>query len=572
MQTRNNNNDNENKITALYCRLSRDDGLEGESNSIGNQRKLLAMRANELGLKNIEYYVDDGYTGTNFNRPDFKRMEKDIKEGRVGAVLVKDLSRLGRNYVAVGIYTEEVFPMYGVRFIAVTDSVDSQEGLDDMLPIGNFMNEQYAKDISKKVRAAHRIRGTLGIPLGQPLYGYIKDPENKNRWIVDPEASKVVKKIFQMFLEGNGSETIARILSEEHILYPTEYWRSKGINRGGKKTYNDPYRWNDSTVSKMLTRQEYCGDVVNFKTRSLDFKHKARLDNPKENWVVFKDVHEPIISRSDFDHVQELLARGNRKISKYKGGKTTMFTGLLYCPDCGRKLWYHTNTINSDIHFYCCSNYEKETRGTCKTRHYIREDALEHIVLSEIRHLAALLKKDEVYFAELLQAKAESTLAEKKKELENELRSVTSRKKTVDNLYEKCYEDNAAGRIDDEWFVHLSAKYSAERKDCRDRITEINEELKKLSFSKKSQEDFIASVRKFMKVDKLSKPLLLELIDRIEVYDTVGTGKDKTQKIVIYYRFIGEFRYQNLDAYELTVDSQKGKTVRYSVDASSETA
>lgn len=572
MQTRNSIIDDEYKITALYCRLSRDDGLEGDSNSIATQKKMLAIKANELGLKNCQYYVDDGYTGTNFDRPDFRRLESDIKAGKIGSILVKDLSRLGRNYVAVGIYTEEVFPMYGVRFIAVADSVDSQEGLDDMLPIRNFMNEQYAKDISKKIRSANRVRGSLGIPLGQPLYGYIKDPENKNRWIVDPEAAAVVKRIFRLFLDGKGSEMIAHMLSDEHVLYPTEYWRNKGIKRGGRKTYNDPYRWNDSTVSKMLTRQEYCGDVINFKTRSLDFKHKARMDNPKENWAVFKDVHEPIIAREDFERVQELLARGNRKISKYKGGNTTMFSNLLYCPDCGRKLWYHTNTINSDIHFFSCSNYEKDTRGTCKTRHYIREDALEHIVLGELRHLAAILKKDEVYFAQLLQAKAEMNLADKRKTLENELRSVTGRKKNVDSLYEKCYEDNAAGKIDDEWFCHLSAKYSSERKQCQDRITAINEKLESLSFSQKSQDDFISAIRSFMKVDKLTKPLLSELIDRIDVYDTVGTGKDKTQKVVIFYRFIGEFWFQNNDAYELTVDPQKGKVVHYSVDSSAETA
>ena len=571
MQTRNKKNI-DNTITALYCKLSRDDGLEGESNSIGTQKKLLTMKARELGLGNIEYYVDDGYTGTNFDRPDFRRLEKDIEDGLVGTVLVKDLSRLGRNYVSVGAYTEDFFPVHNVRFIAVNDMVDSDQGDNEIAPFKNVMNEFYARDISRKVRSAHRTRGLLGEPLGQPLYGYMKDPENKKRWIVDPDAAKVVRRIFQMFLEGKGSETIARILSEDHILYPTEYWRSKGIKRGGRKTYNDPFRWNDSTVSKMLTRQEYCGDVINFKTRSLDFKHKARLENPKENWVIFKDVHEPIVARKDFERVQELLSRGNRKISKYNDHKTALFSGLLYCPDCGRKLWYHTNTINKDIHFYCCSNYEKETRGTCKTRHYVRADALEHIVLSEIRHLAVLLEKDEVYFAQLLQANAEMSLAEKRKVLENELRDVTSRKKSVDSLYERCYEDNASGKIDDEWFNHLSAKYSAERKQCHERIRDINEELKSLSFSRKSQDDFIAAVRRFMKVDKLTKPLLSELIDRIEIYETAGTGKDKTQKIVIFYRFIGEFWFQNNNAYELTVDPQKDKVVHYSVDSSAETA
>ena len=573
MQTRNKNNrlEPENRITALYCRLSRDDGAEGESNSIGTQKKMLTMKAKELGLENIEYYVDDGYTGTNFDRPAFRKMEAEIKDGRIGAVLVKDLSRLGRNYVAVGTYMEDLFPMCGVRFIAVTDGVDSLEGLNDYLPFKNIMNEMYAKDISKKVRSAHKVRGKMGIPLGQPPYGYIKDPDNKNRWIPDPDAADVVKRIFQMFLSGNGSETIARILSEEHILYPTEYWKSKGINRGGKKRYMDPFRWNDSTVGKILTRQEYCGDVINFKTWSPDFKHKRRIENPKEKWAIFKDVHEPIISREDYEKVQDILSRGKRKTSKYKGRKPTLFSGFLYCPDCGSKLWYHTNTINHDIHFFSCSNYEKDTRGTCKTRHYIREDALEYIVLSELRYLASLLKKDELAFAQLLQQRAEDSLNERRKRLETELNTLTNRKKSVDVLYEKCYEDNVFGKITDDAFCHLSAKYSAEKADLVKRIAEIQETLGTLYVNEKSQESFINAVRNFMKIDKLTPTIMNELIERIEVYDAQGSGKSKTQRVVIFYRFTGNFYFERIDNYELIVDPQKGCTVSYSVDTSSET-
>ncbi len=562
----------DNKITALYCRLSRDDGVDGESNSIGTQKKMLAMKANELGLGNIEYYVDDGYTGTNFNRPDFRRMEADIKSGRVGAVLVKDLSRLGRNYVAVGIYTEEVFPMYGVRFIAVTDSVDSLEGLDDMLPIRNFMNEQYAKDISKKVRSAHKIRGTLGIPLGQPLYGYIKDPENKNRWIVEPEAAAVVKRIFRMSLEGKGCETIARILSEEQIPYPTEYWRRKGINRGGRKTYNDPYHWADSTIAKMLNRQEYCGDVINFKTWSLDFKHKERMDNPKENWLIFEDVHEPIVSREDFEKVQELLSVCRKTTSKYKDNRPVLLKGYLFCPDCGSKLWYHTNTRNKDIHFFSCSNYEGDYRGTCKSRHYIREDALEFILLSELRHMAALLQKDEGEFAKILMEHAERTAAERRKELQKELDSATGREKTVEILYEKCFEENVTGKITDDWFSHLSVKYSAEKESLLHRIREINDELDTLSVSEASQQRFIKAVRRFLKIDKLTPTLLSELIERIEVYEAQGKGKARTQRVVIFYRFVGEFHISDRAGYEISANSYNGNSVLYSVDATSEIA
>ena len=563
---------NENKITALYCRLSREDGDEGESNSIGNQKKMLALKAKELGLGNIEYYVDDGYTGTNFNRPDYNRLKADIMEGRIGAVLVKDLSRLGRDYVGMGYCIEELFPTYGVRFIAMTDGVDSNEGMNDIIPFKNIMNEMYAKDISKKVRSAHKIRGQLGIPLGQPPYGYIKDPENKNRWIVDQEASKIVKRIFRMFLDGKGAETIAHALSEDHILYPTEYWRTKGINRGGKKVYTDPYRWNDSTIAKMLTRQEYCGDVVNFKTWSLDFKHKERIDNPKENWKIFKDVHEPIIDREDFEKVQEFLSRGKRRPSKVKGNTPTVFNGYLYCPDCGRKLWFHTNTSNPSIHFFSCSNYEKDYRGTCKTRHYIREEALEMIVLNELRYLASFLKKDEAAFAKMMMEQAEASIAERQQELQKELETDLGRKRTVEMLYEKCFEDNATGKVTDDWFIHMTTKYSAEKEVLCRRIHDIQEEQRSLVISEASQESFISSVRKFMKIDKLTPTLMNELIDRIEVYEAEGKGKNRTQRVVIFYRFIGDFLILGRDNYCLTVDPQREKTVHYTVDAVSEMA
>ncbi|MBR3354718.1 MAG: recombinase family protein [Oscillospiraceae bacterium] len=563
---------NENRITALYCRLSSADGDDGESNSIGNQKKMLALKAKELGLGNIEYYVDDGYTGTNFNRPDYNRLKADIMKGRVGTVMVKDLSRLGRDYVGMGYCIEELFPMYGVRFIAMTDGVDSNEGMNDIIPFKNIMNEMYAKDISKKVRSAHKIRGQLGIPLGQPPYGYTKDPENKNRWIVDPEAAVVVKRIFHMFLTGKGPETIAHTLSEDHILYPTEYWRAKGINRGGKKVYSDPYRWNDSTIGKMLTRQEYCGDVVNFKTWSLDFKHKGRIDNPKENWKIFENVHEPIIERKDFERVQEILSRGKRRPSKVKDNKPTLFNGFLYCPDCGRKLWFHTNTSNPNIHFFSCSNYEKDFRGTCKTRHYIREEALEMIVLSELRHLASLLKKDEAEFAKMLMENAEVSIAARKRELQKEYEVSLGRMRTVDMLYEKCYEDNAIGKIADDWFIHMTSKYSAEKEELRRKIQDIQEEQQSLAINEASQEHFISSVRKFMRIDKLTPTLMNELIDRIEVYEAEGKGKNRTQRVVIFYRFTGNFLITGREDYSLTVDPQKEIQVHYTVNAVSEQA
>ena len=560
--------DNNNYVrkAALYCRISRDEGTDVESNSITNQKKMLLLKAKELGYTESEFFVDDGYTGTNFNRPDFLRMLEMIKSGLISAVIVKDLSRLGRNYVSVGQYTEDVFPKYGVRFIAITDLIDSDTGDNDIAPFKNIMNEMYAKDISKKVRSSYNIRGRLGEPLGQPPYGYIKSPNNKKEWIIDPEAADVVRQIFQMCIDGDGNETIARVLSERHILCPTAYWQSKGINRGGKKHISDRYHWKDCTIAKMLRQQEYCGDVVNFKTRSVDFKHKARLRNPEENWVVFKNVHDPIIGRDLFDQVQTIINNSNRTKTKYKN-KKPVFADLLFCADCGKRLWYHTNTINHDIHFFSCSNYVKDYRGTCPKRHYIREDALEFVILNEIRSLANALKKDEQLFAEILHQKAVAEIERKQKALSAELSNATERINWINVLYEKAYEDNAAGKIDDEWFIHLTTKYSTEKTILSNRVTEIRKELDGLKEDVNGRTKFIDSVRRFLEVKKLTSKLVHELIERIEVYNAEGFGKHRTQRIVILYRFVGWLHIPYGNEIEYETDPAKEISICYSVSA-----
>ena len=305
-------------ITALYCRLSRDDGMDGDSNSVVNQKRLLSQKAKEKGLTDTKFYVYDGYTGTNFNRPGFQQLLNDIEMGFIYAVIVKDLSRLGRDYVSVGNYTDVYFPDRNVRFIAVNDNIDSDEGESEIAPFKNILNEMYARDISKKVRSSHRLRGSMGEPLSQPPYGYMKSPENKKKWVIDPDAADVVKRIFKMCLEGKGNETIARILQEQKILVPMAYWQSKGLPRGGKKTQPNPYKWCKTTIQKILSQQEYCGDVINFKTCSKSFKNKTRLSNAPENWAIFKDVHEPIIVRNDFDKVQTLISKNKAQSTEAK--------------------------------------------------------------------------------------------------------------------------------------------------------------------------------------------------------------------------------------------------------------
>ena len=557
-------------IAGLYTRLSRDDGTDSESNSIANQKRLLSQKAKELGFTNVKFYVDDGYTGTNFNRPGFQELLDDIEMGYISVVMVKDLSRLGRDYVSVGHYTDNYFPEHNIRFIAVNDMVDSDEGENEIAPFKNIMNEMYARDISRKIRSSNRIRGNLGEPLAQPPYGYMKSPENKKKWIVDPDASQVVKSIFRMCIEGKGNEAIAHVLQVNKVYIPMAYWHSKGLNRGGKQMPADPYRWSKTTVRKILTQQEYCGDVINFKTYSKNFKNKKRLMNAEENWKIFKDVHEPIIEREVFELVQENLLKVKRRAPKPENAKKHIFSGLIRCGDCGSNMRYHTNTTNKEIHYFSCGNYIKDTRGNCPTRHYIRSDALEQIVLLELRNLANFLKYDEERLALILERKSNKDLFEETRYLEGELQKALVRQQKVANLYEKLYEDNAEGKVTDEWFTHMSHKYEMERTELKGKITELRKKLSNTQETTKGKDMFLNAVRSFMEMETLTAPLAKELIDHIDVYESEGKGKNKTQRIVIYYRFVGYIELP--DKIPIVNDTRQGVAVNYISGALPETA
>lgn len=556
-------NKNQIGITALYCRLSRDDGTESESNSIGNQKNLLSQKAKEMGLTDTKYYVDDGYTGTNFNRPGFQQLIDDIEIGLVSAVMVKDLSRLGRDYVSVGNYTDSYFPEHNIRFIAVNDAIDSDEGESEIAPFKNILNEMYARDISKKIRSSHRLRGSMGEPLSQPPYGYMKSSENKKKWIIDPEAATVVKSIFKMCLDGKGNETIARELQENEVLIPMAYWRSKGLNRGGKKTQTNPYKWCKTTVQKILSQQEYCGDIINFKTYSKSFKNKRRIENSKENWAVFKDVNEPIIDRETFETVQKFISKTKRRAPKKENGERSIFNGLVYCGDCHSKMRYHTSTSNKEIHYFTCSDNKVDYRGKCPGRHYVRADALEEVVKFELRRLVKMLEIDESYFAQLLLRKNDKEREKDKKFLESELQKAIARSNTVSQLYEKLYEDNVIGKVSDEWFVELSHKYEKERMDLKAKIADTRHKIEELKNNNSEYEKFISAIRRFMQMDNLTSPLLRELIDHIDIFETEGTGRSRTQRIVIYYRFIGYIELPNTAKQTHIADTRKGVAVEY---------
>ena len=548
-------------ITAIYCRLSRDDGTDSESNSIGNQKKLLSQKAKELKLTNTKFYVDDGYTGTNFNRPGFQAMLEDIEMGYVTTVMVKDLSRLGRDYVSVGHYTDNFFPEHNIRFIAVNDLVDSNDGDNEIAPFKNIMNEMYARDISRKVRSSHRIRGNLGEPLSQPPYGYMKDPQNKKKWIVDTEAAEVVKSIFAMCIEGKGNETIARILQENKVMIPMAYWQSKGLNKGGKKTQPDPYKWCKTTVQKILCQQEYCGDVINFKTYSKNFKNKKRLQNPEENWKIFKNVHEPIIDRDTFETVQKMKAKGKRRAPNPEHAEKNMFCGLLYCADCGSPLWFNVNHPNTDIKYFMCSNY-KGRRGTCEGTHYVRADSLEQIVMLELRSLASFLIEDEEAFADILEAKTNKSILNQQKFLESSIDKSVARTKEIAVMYEKLFEKHINGIVNEESFMQLSQKYETERDELKLKIRQYQEELSEIENLRTSKEQFTLAVRKFMQMETLTPALLNELIEKIEVHSIEGKGKNKTQRIVIHYRFIGVIE-NPVKEENIVLEARQGVAVEY---------
>lgn len=351
----------------------------------------------------------------------------------------------------------------------------------------------------------------------------MKSAENKKKWVIDPEAADVVKSIFKMCLECKGNETSARILQEQKALVPTTYWQSKGLPRGGKKTQPNLYKWCKTTIQKILSQQEYCGDVINFKTRSKSFKNKTRLPNAPENWAIFKDVHEPIIARNDFEKVQALISKTKRRAPKPKNGEKSIFCELLLCGDCHGKLRHHTNTINKEIHYFVCANNKVDYRGECPSKHYVKADAVEQVVILELRRMAEFLDADEEAFAELLAQKTDKELLKEKKHDEEELQKAIALNDTVSYLYEKLYEDNAISKVSDEWLMQLSHKYEVERMDLKAKIKTLRQKLSECGQCERDRDNFISAIRRFMRMDRVTAPLLRELIDHIDVFETEGT-------------------------------------------------
>ena len=562
-----NNNKKSRDVTAfLYERLSRDDNMDGESYSIGNQKKLLTKVAKEKGYTNLVHFFDDGISGVTMDRPGFADMIQQLEQGKAAAVFVKDLSRLGRNYIEVGRLTEEFFPNHDIRLVAVSDNIDTDEGENELAPIRNLFNEWYARDISKKRRISNKIKGNAGEPMGQPPYGYVKDPENPKRWIVDEEAAQVVRRIYRMTLEGVGTEQIAAKLEEDGILTPRAYWHSKGINRPGKVKDLPPTHWNSSSVIKMLSVQEYCGDILNFKTYSKSYKNKKRLENDRENWAIFKDVHEPIIERAVFEQVQQ--KRGKMRKRQAKDGERSMFSGLLVCADCGSNLHFHFNQGNPEIKYFNCSNY-KGNRGTCGSTHYVRVDFLEQVVLGEIRRLtkyAGLYEDD--FLKEVIGHSRQAEETERRLK-EKELKSLLARDDELDGLFERIYEDNVSGKLSDDRFAKMSRRYEEEQKELSEKIKKLRSEIEKQSSRATSTELFVSIVRKYTRARKLTPRMLNELVEKIEVYNAERIDGEWVQRLRIHYNCVGEMNIPNEPALPIpavTVNTRKGVFVSYTTD------
>ena len=562
-----NNNKKSRDVTAfLYERLSRDDNMDGESYSIGNQKKLLIKVAKEKGYTNLVHFFDDGISGVTMDRPGFADMIQQLEQGKAAAVFVKDLSRLGRNYIEVGRLTEEFFPNHDIRLVAVSDNIDTDEGENELAPIRNLFNEWYARDISKKRRISNKIKGNAGEPMGQPPYGYIKDPENPKRWIVDEEAAQVVRRIYRMTLEGVGTEQIAAKLEEDGILTPRAYWHSKGINRPGKVKDLPPTHWNSSSVIKMLSVQEYCGDILNFKTYSKSYKNKKRLENDRENWAIFKDVHEPIIERAVFEQVQQ--KRGRMRKRQAKDGERSMFSGLLVCADCGSNLHFHFNQGNPEIKYFNCSNY-KGNRGTCGSTHYVRVDFLEQVVLGEIRRLtkyAGLYEDD--FLKEVIGHSRQAEETERRLK-EKELKSLLARDDELDGLFERIYEDNVSGKLSDDRFAKMSRRYEEEQKELSEKIKKLRSEIEKQSSRATSTDMFVSIVRKYTRARKLTPRMLNELVGKIEVYNAERIDGEWVQRLRIHYNCVGEMNIPNEPALPIpavTVNTRKGVFVSYTTD------
>ena len=526
-------------VTALYCRLSRDDELQGDSNSIINQKKILQKYALDHGWKNIRFYIDDGISGTTFNRPGFQEMIADIEAGIVKRVIIKDMSRLGRDYLQVGMYTEIMFPEHDIHFIAVNDGVDSKQGDNEFTPFRNIINEWYAKDTSKKIRAVMKVKGNAGEHLTTNApYGYMKDPANPKQWVRDNDAANVVYDIGLYVMDGYGPSQIARLLKQRKILTPAAYYESKGINCN-VKPQDDPYGWNASTVAHILDRwREYLGHTVNFKTTKKSYKSKKKIQNPESEWVIFENTHEPIWTESIADAVR--LARQTRR-RPTKMGEMGMFSGMMFCADCGSIMYQCRATgFRREQEYYLCAGYRK-SRDICGSTHSIRTVILEELILQNLCKVVSYAREQEDQFVKMVMDMDEKErskgLAKKKKLLTDAEKRISE----LDRIFKHLYEDNITGKLTDERFKKLSADYEAEQAALQTQANSLREEIQEEESKCANVERFLSIVRKYTEIPELTPHILHEFVEKIVVHAATDphSKTNRKQEVDIYYKGIG---------------------------------
>ena len=543
------------KITPLYERLSRDDELQGESNSISNQKQMLEDFARRNGLPNPTHFTDDGISGTRFDRPGFLAMMEEVEAGRVEAIVIKDMSRLGRDYLKVG-QVMEVLRQRGVRLIAINDGVDSLKGDDDFTPFRNIMNEFYARDTSRKIRSVFKAKGMSGKHLtGTVIYGYLWD-EKREHWLVDEEAAEVVRRIFSLTLEGYGPYQIACKLSADRIEIPVVHLArfNEGVNRS--KPVKDPYGWGSSTIVNILKKREYLGHTINFKTRK-HFKDKKSHYVSEDEWTIFENTHEAIIDQQTFDLAQKIRSNVRRYPNGW--GEAAPLTGLLYCADCGGKMYVHRTNNGKRISQYTCSNYTKVPCGTlCPTQHRINESAVLTLVSDTLRAIAEYSRNDRTEFIHTVQ---ETQVAQQSADISKKRRRLAAAQKRAGELEKlicKIYEDNALGKLPDARYKALDAQYAKEQDALEIEIAELEKAVTGYEQSQKSAEKFIALIDKYENFDTLTNTMLNEFVEKILVHERARKGsQDTTQEIEIYFNFLGRYIPPSLQPVPLTPEEQE---------------
>ncbi len=521
------------KITALYLRLSRDDDLEGESNRY----------AKEHGFRNVKVFIDDGISGVTFNRQGFKDMFKLIEADQVGTLIVKDMSRLGRNYIEVGKLTESILPLHDVRLIAVNDGVDSDKGEDDFTPFRNIMNEWYAKDMSRKMRSSLKIKNSQGYAIGHAPLGYKKDPDNPKRWIIDEEGAEIIRKIYNLRLKGESTVKISKVLKNEKILIPSMYTYKKGYRKPAIKTLRNEYIWTVEMVRKILSNQSYVGDVMNFKTYSKSFKLKKRIENDKENWQIHKDVHEPIISRDKFEVVQKSF--GDTKYRKPKHIEKNMFSGFLKCSDCGANLNYKYTHDNPDNHYFSCRN-SRAGNGLCKKTHHIRVDVITNLIKNDIANIVKFVNEFEDEFVKIVVDEDYKRIQATQRKNFETLNKMLAREKELDVLYEKVFEEKILGNLSEERFLKLSGKYEEEQFELKAKIKNMKKIVAEEQKHELNANGFLKIVRKYSEVEELTLDILQEFIDKIIIHHREEIMGETIQKIEIYYKMIGHIEIPHI--------------------------